>query len=230
MENSWRSVNCTRWIQNVTWLYVVFTVVFSPQAVDSTDYISNLGQSLGFNVNISVKGIYRYVRLLHLYKKKEKKHFAVKRSILPFEVDQNSDFDQPKDGRHWPFLFINFIFCPSDCKDNKPLWTTLQLHEVINLDEIMNVSQVRRFPLGHRTLNASQLQRSRGNLWRSEGCIYSFLMFSSTVRRTSAAAVWQYTHQLVLSHSPRAGCWPAAQRFQHQGQEFQLHWHHTPGS
>ncbi|XP_008320215.1 prominin-2 [Cynoglossus semilaevis] len=72
----------------------IYTLVCRPlrngkllEAVDSTDYISNLGQSLGFNVNISVKGIY------------------------------------------------------SDCKDNKPLWTTLQLHEVINLDEIMNVSQ-----------------------------------------------------------------------------------------
>lgn len=43
----------------------------------------------------------------------------------------------------WSWLDITVY---RDCEENKPLWTTLHLHEIVNLDELLNVSKVSVLP------------------------------------------------------------------------------------
>ena len=69
------------------------------------------------------------------------------------------------------------VFVCRDCQENKPVWMTLHLYELINLDEILNVSKVSflsfiRASQGLQKYDSEveQMSCSRGK-WRISGFI-----------------------------------------------------------
>ena len=100
-------------------LYIQTQIIDTPGLIPGF----NLSESLGLKSELTITDIYRWLE-----------------AIIAVIFNQNADATP---GPFWTSIYSECDVIYSDCSKNKSLWITLHLEEVINLNEFLNVSQVR---------------------------------------------------------------------------------------